>query len=162
MRFSSEALLDALPAQITPRRYWIAFSGGVDSMVLLHALAALQAHIADVQLRVIHVNHGLSKNAGQWAEQCARFCAQRSLPFTLCEVCATAAAGESPEAAARDARYKAIAESMQPGDCLLTAHHQDDQAETLLLQLLRGAGPKGLAAMPALSRFPAAGMRAPC
>ncbi len=153
MRFTPEALSDALPSDITLRRYWIAFSGGVDSLVLLHALAALHEHLDVPQLGVVHVNHGLSPKAGQWADRCGRQCAELSLPLTLCEVNATPAAGESPEAAARNARYRALAGLIEPGDCLLTAHHQDDQAETLLLQLLRGAGPKGLAAMPMLSAF---------
>jgi len=153
MRFTPEALHDALPLDITPSRYWIAFSGGVDSLVLLHALAALRERINETRLCVVHVNHGLSPQAGQWADRCAHQCAELSLPFTLCEVNAAPAAGESPEAAARNARYRALAELVQNDDCLLTAHHQDDQAETLLLQLLRGAGPKGLAAMPVLSRL---------
>jgi len=153
MRFTAEILRDALPSDITPRRYWIAFSGGVDSLVLLHALAALREHIGASRLCVVHVNHGLSPKAAQWAEHCAQQCAELALSFTLCEVNATPATGESPEASARDARYRALAELVQTDDCLLTAHHQDDQAETLFLQLLRGAGPKGLAAMPALSTF---------
>ncbi len=153
MRFTTKALSDALPSDITPSRYWVAFSGGVDSLVLLHALAALREHMDEPRLCVVHVNHGLSPKAGQWADRCARQCAELFLPFTLCEVDATPAAGESPEAAARNARYRALAGLVESGDCLLTAHHQDDQAETLLLQLLRGAGPKGLAAMPMLSEF---------
>jgi len=153
MHFTPEALSDALPSDITPSRYWIAFSGGVDSLVLLHALAALRGHMGASRFCAVHVNHGLSPKAGQWADQCARQCAELSLPFTLCEVNAAPAAGESPEAAARNARYRALAGLVESGDCLLTAHHQDDQAETLLLQLLRGAGPKGLAAMPMLSQF---------
>lgn len=153
MRFSVEALRDALPSAIMPRRYWIAFSGGVDSLVLLHALAALREHIGASRLYVVHINHGLSPNAAQWAERCARQCAGLALPFTLRKVNAAPLTGESPEAAARKARYRALAELVESGDCLLTAHHQDDQAETLLLQLLRGAGPKGLAAMPPLSTF---------
>ncbi|HHH47693.1 MAG TPA: tRNA lysidine(34) synthetase TilS [Gammaproteobacteria bacterium] len=153
MRFTAAALRDALPSDITPRRYWIAFSGGVDSGVLLHALAAQREHLGGAELCVVHVNHGLSPQAAQWAEHCARQCAGLGLPFTLREVDAAPATGESPEAAARNARYGVLAELIQAGDCLLTAHHQDDQAETLLLQLLRGAGPRGLAAMPVLSVF---------
>ncbi len=153
MRFTVEALRDALPTDIAPRRYWIAYSGGVDSLALLHALAALREHLGASRLCVAHVNHGLTEKAAQWAEHCAQRCAGLGLPFTLRTVSAAPAAGESPEAAARNARYRVLAELVQSGDCLLTAHHQDDQAETLLLQLLRGAGPRGLAAMPVLSEF---------
>ena len=153
MRFSPEALLDALPSGITPRRYWIACSGGVDSLVLLHAMAALGERIGDARLAVVHVNHGLSEQAGRWAEHCARQSEALNLSFVLREVDARPSPGEAPEAAAREARYRALAELVEAGDCLLTAHHQDDQAETLLLQLLRGAGPRGLAAMPELQPF---------
>lgn len=173
MRFSPEALFIALSEigrsrdaakessappslrPVSPQCYWLAFSGGLDSLVLLHALAALRERIAPTVLRVVHVNHGLHAQADDWAEQCARQCAELKLSFTLCTVNAKAAVGESPEAAARVARYQALSEWVGPDDCLLTAHHQDDQAETLLLQLLRGAGPKGLAAMPAVSAFSA-------
>ena len=151
--FSPQALVANLPSDLSPSRYWVAFSGGMDSQVLLHALAAARNSLAACDIAVVHVNHGLSTQAGAWAAHCARVCDALSLPLTLLAVDAAALAGESPEAAARDARYAALAELMRPGDCLLTAHHQDYQAETLLLQLLRGAGPKGLAAMPGRGRF---------
>lgn len=123
---------------------WIAYSGGVDSHVLLHALASLSQR----KLRALHINHGLSPNAVKWQAHCREVCAELGIPFQALSVCAKSPAGESPEAFARKARYQALAEQMEPGDYLLTAHHQDDQAETLLLQLFRGAGTKGLASMP--------------
>lgn len=132
------------------RRYWVAFSGGRDSYVLLHCLHALAAESAMV-LRAVHVHHGLHTDADQWARHCAQICADLGVDLDLVEVDARPAPGQSPEAAAREARYRVLAERLAPGEALLTAHHRNDQAETLLLQLLRGAGPRGLAAMPAHS-----------
>ncbi len=128
-------------------RYWLAYSGGRDSHVLLHATAALRRQLPG-ELRAIHVDHGLSPDAPRWAAHCRMVCKGLDVPLRIRRVDARPRRGESPEAAARRARYEAIADLMAPGDCLLTAHHQDDQAETLLLQLLRGSGPHGLAAMP--------------
>ena len=135
------------------KRYWIAYSGGLDSHVLLHALTRQRELLTGACLEAVHINHALSPNAKQWAEHCAQQCARLRIPLHQITVNARAGAGASPEAAARAARYQALAELLQAGDCLLTAHHQDDQAETLLLQLLRGAGPKGLAAMPLVAAF---------
>jgi len=126
---------------------------------LLHAAAQIRANDATRVFHVVHVDHGLQAASAEWARHCAVVCEGLALPFTLLQVDARGGVGESPEAAARHARYRALAGLMQAGDCLLTAHHQDDQAETLLLQLLRGGGPHGLAAMPALSPF-ATGMHA--
>lgn len=144
--------------------YWVAFSGGLDSQVLLHALTARRACLP-APLTALHVNHNLQPEAPAWAEHCREACAALGVELRVLSVQARAPAGESPEAAARAARYRALAAAVPPGGVLLTAHHQDDQAETLLLQLLRGAGPKGLAAMPAAKcpadrpRFPRHGNR---
>lgn len=138
------------------------FSGGRDSSVLLHALAGLSAHgLNDIDIRAVHVDHGLSVQAGAWAQHCAAVCATLSLPCHILPVNAKPQYGESPEAAAREARYQAITALIEVDDVLLTAHHQDDQAETLLLQLLRGAGPHGLAAMPAYTSFGAGWLARP-
>ena len=132
--------------------YWIAFSGGMDSHVLLHLLAQLR-QMMPLQLRAIHINHSLSPHADSWSEHCARICKQHDIALTQIKVNAQPASGASPENAARIARYAAITPFIAANDILLTAHHQDDQAETLLLQLCRGAGPKGLAAMPLIKKF---------
>jgi tRNA(Ile)-lysidine synthase len=137
-----------------PRRYWVAYSGGLDSHVLLHAMARLRDEHG-VMLQAAHVDHALHPDSARWAEHCQTVCADLNIPCQTVRVHAKADAGVSPEAAARRARYQALADLMEPGDDLLTAHHQDDQAETLLLQLLRGAGPYGLAAMPPCARFAA-------
>ncbi|MFN2309960.1 MAG: tRNA lysidine(34) synthetase TilS [Gammaproteobacteria bacterium] len=138
-------LLELAPAA---SGYWVAFSGGLDSQVLLHALAARRARLPGL-LGALHVNHNLQDPASAWAAHCRKVCADLAVPYRVLEVDAQPAPGESPEAAARAARYRALAGAVPPDGVLLTAHHRDDQAETLLLQLLRGAGPKGLAAMPA-------------
>lgn len=139
-------LLQILPPLSSGTRLWIAYSGGCDSHVLLHLMHQLQSEL-DIQLRAIHINHGLSPYADQWSEHCYKVCAALDIPLVALKVNAKPQPGQSPEEAARHARYKAITEQLVAGDYLCTAHHQDDQAETLLLQLLRGAGPKGLAAM---------------
>tara|TARA_R110002049_G_scaffold93308_8_gene230775 strand:- start:1326 stop:2654 length:1329 start_codon:yes stop_codon:yes gene_type:complete len=133
-----------------PARYVLAFSGGLDSTVLLHALAATQTQHA-VSLLAVHVDHQLHAESGAWASHCASVAATYGVPFEARQV--EVAAGAGPEAAARDARYLALRACMHPDDWLLCAHHADDQAETLLLNLLRGSGPAGLAAMQSIRRF---------
>lgn len=147
MSFTPAQLLHQL-AQLPPgQRYWVAYSGGCDSTVLLHALARLRQQLP-AELHALHVNHNLHAAAPEWAAHCRRVCDSLAIPLTEVEVDARAAKGESPEAAARQARYRIFSEVLRSGDGLLLAHHRDDQAETLLLQLLRGSGPRGLAAMP--------------
>jgi len=107
-------------------------------------------------LCAVHVNHGLSSAAGGWAKHCSAVCRKLDIPCRILHVNAHPDKGESPEAAARNARYRAISSLLESSDGLLTAHHQDDQAETVLLQLLRGGGPRGLAAMPRWDVFGAA------
>ena len=121
----------------------VGLSGGVDSMVLLDVLIAI-APRHQWQVSAIHVNHQLNPHAPEWARFCRRFCRARGVPIRVVKV--TVARGDSIEAAARAARYAAY--RAQPVDNIVLAQHQDDQAETVLLQLLRGAGVKGLAAMP--------------
>ena len=122
----------------------VGFSGGLDSCVLLHLLANLRKTLL-FQLSAHHVNHGLSPNAESWANFCAEFCTNLNIPFTLSKVKVEQNSGLGPEATAREARYKALIGV--DADFICLAHHQDDQAETLLLQLARGAGVKGLAGM---------------
>ncbi|WP_372718166.1 tRNA lysidine(34) synthetase TilS [Immundisolibacter sp.] len=146
-------ITEALPAHGTPVTVRVAFSGGRDSHVLLHWLAAQRAALAPHRLCAVHVDHRLHADSTHWAQHCAAVCADLDLPLEVLEVDAKGASGESPEAAARAARYRALAISMSGGDLVLTAHHQTDQAETLLLALLRGAGLAGAAAMPARRPF---------
>jgi tRNA(Ile)-lysidine synthase len=151
-RLTPEGLRDALRGLPGAQSYWVGFSGGVDSTVLLHLLAALGDRL-EAPLRAVHVNHGLDPRAAEWERHCAAFCRQAGIELVRLAVDARPARGDSPEAAARQARYDALAALLRPDDMLLTAHHRDDQAETLLLQLLRGAGVEGLAGMAAWRRF---------
>ena len=131
----------------------LAFSGGLDSTVLLHLLVSINK-ILPFQLSAHHVHHGLSPNADSWANFCTEFCAKLNVPLTISDVKVEQNSGLGLEAAAREARYKALATSAADLICpdfILLAHHQDDQAETLLLQLARGAGVKGLAGMATVS-----------
>lgn len=127
------------------QRLVLALSGGVDSVALLHILLQLQPRVG-FALSAVYVNHGLSPNAGHWGEFCAELCRDRHVPFEAVQVHVPRRVGESLEAAARAARYEALLR--QSADFVVLAHHLDDQAETLLLQLLRGAGVKGLSGMP--------------
>jgi tRNA(Ile)-lysidine synthase len=127
-------------------RVAIALSGGRDSMALLDAACCVAPELG-VSLAVVHVHHGLSANADAWSAFCAQECARRGIALDVRRVAVAFVAQDGVEAAARRARYAALASV--DADAVATAHHADDQAETLLLQLLRGAGPHGLAAMPA-------------
>lgn len=130
----------------------VAFSGGPDSTALLHALARLlQARARG--LRALHVDHGLHGDSAVWAEHCLRFCTTLELPCEVLRVQVERGSGDGLEAAAREARYAAMAAQLHDGEYLLLGHHRDDQAETVLLKLLRGAGPEGLGGMRALRPF---------
>lgn len=126
-----------------------AFSGGGDSLALLAALAALRRRHRGLALRAIHVDHGLQDAARAWARQCRVHARALRVPLVVRRVKVASGAGQSLEAAARVARRAAFAGLLRADEVLLTAHHLEDQAETVLLQLLRGAGVAGLAAMPA-------------
>lgn len=130
----------------------MAHSGGLDSTVLLHWLAGQRDRLPG-ELLACHVNHGLQPQAPAWVEHCRVNCETLAVPFRALSVLARAAPGESPEAAAREARYRFLQALLDARAVLLTAHHRDDQVETVLLQLFRGSGPAGLAAMPVLSRL---------
>ena len=137
-------LLSKATSSSTAPNLLLALSGGVDSCVLLHALVqAKKTH--HFNLQAMHIHHGLSPNADAWADFCAKTCAAYQVPLEIAKVNVEKNAGLGVEAAAREARYQALCGTN--ADYILLAHHQDDQAETLLLQLLRGAGLKGLSAM---------------
>ena len=139
-------VVDVLARHLAPNaRLVLALSGGLDSVVLLHALQTLRDRFS-FELKAVHVHHGLSPDADAWVEFCTRLCASHSVALTTHRVRIELDDPAGIEAAARRERQRVFA--AVDADWLLTAHHQTDQAETLLLQLLRGAGPKGLAAMP--------------
>ena len=126
--------------------WYIAFSGGLDSTVLLHLLADYARNHTSPPLRAIHVHHGLQSAADAWPAHCQAICNQLGIELQVIYV--QVAPGASLEQAARDARYAAFKQALSPGDILFSGQHRDDQAETLLFRLLRGAGLRGLAAMP--------------
>ena len=131
------------------RRLWVGFSGGLDSTVLLHYLS--HHTMLSANLRALHVHHGLHANADDWQKHCERLCAVWQVPLVCRSV--TLLGRSNLEEKARLARYQVFASLLDKGDALLLAHHGNDQAETLLLHLLRGTGIDGLAAMPMLKPF---------
>jgi tRNA(Ile)-lysidine synthase len=139
------AVANAAAAWAVNTRVCVALSGGSDSVVLLHALAALRTD--GWSLSAHHVHHGLSANADAWAAHCESFCASLAVPLTVERVTVDQRTGTGLESAARDARITSL--DRVAADVIVLAHHAMDQAETLLLQLLRGSGPAGMAAMPA-------------
>ncbi|NVK53976.1 MAG: tRNA lysidine(34) synthetase TilS [Alteromonadaceae bacterium] len=151
-----KSVLSLLKAGQQPESLVVGLSGGVDSVVLLHALVSVRHHASDniKGLRAVYVNHGISANAMRWQTFCEQYCEQLDVPFYARSVQIVAGPRESLEAVARDARYKVLLEQAeQCSGALLTAHHQDDQLETVLLQLKRGAGPKGLSGMADIGKM---------
>jgi tRNA(Ile)-lysidine synthase len=132
-----------------PARYVIAFSGGLDSTVLAHALA----QCSDVPVLAIHIDHALQTDSANWSEHCAQIAAAFEIEFLSLSVNVQLESGKGPEASARDARYAALHAELNAGDWLLSAHHREDQAETLLLNLIRGSGPAGVAGIGNIRRF---------
>lgn len=149
---SMDAVIDTLRCALTALpagMLRVGCSGGLDSSVLLHALARMPEARAR-GLAALHVDHGLHADSGDWAGQCRAFSASLGIE---CEVVIAAVerdAGFGPEAAARAARYAAFADRLPAGAILALAHHRDDQSETVLLKLLRGAGPEGIGGMRAI------------
>ena len=153
----SEEWLDSRLAALLPEfpdvSLCVALSGGLDSVTLLAALSSAARRLRASSLRAIHIHHGLRPNADSWAEHCSHLAAKFHVPLEIVRVHVPQRRGDSVEASARVARYAAFARALQPGEILLTAHHQDDQLETVLLQLLRGTGIPGLAAVAEVAPF---------
>ena len=140
--------LTALVAQTQSQQWWIALSGGRDSMVLLDLLHRWGQEHPEIRLQAVHVNHGLHPSASEWVLMCRSACEQRSIPLTVKTCRVQTDSGLGLEASARQARYRAFKDVLAQEDVLLLAHHANDQAETILYRLLRGSGPRGLAGMP--------------
>ncbi|MGI9258726.1 MAG: tRNA lysidine(34) synthetase TilS [Gammaproteobacteria bacterium] len=152
-----EAILEkierALAATSVPGesgRVAIAYSGGLDSTVLLAAMARLRP---PATLRALHIDHGLHVDSAAWSEHCRLIAADLGVEFDSRRVKVDTRSGESTEAAARDARYAALGRMLLPDELLLTAHHRDDQLETVLLRLFRGSGVRGLRGIEPHSEF---------
>lgn len=125
--------------------FWVAYSGGLDSQVLLHFC---QKALPSAQLRAIHINHGLSPKADAWQQHCENYCKLHNIEFE-CRKVDISHSGSNLELQAREARYEVFETLIREEDSILMAHHQDDQMETVLYRLLRGSGPRGLAGIPA-------------
>ena len=149
-RWLGRRLAGLLPG-FPERELCVAFSGGADSTALLAALAGLKDRMG--ALRAVHVDHGLHPDSRSWGARAVDLARTLRVPCEVLEAKVTPVRGESPEARARAARYRLLAGTLRPGEVLVTAHHEDDQLETVLLMLLRGAGVAGLAAMPELAPF---------
>ena len=145
-------LLGAALASLPPGPVAVAYSGGLDSSALLHGLAT-EPSARERGLRAIHVDHGLQTSSSEWISVCKRVCAALDVPITVLSVEVERSSGFGLEAAARRARFSAMQSAMSDGEIVAFAHHRDDQAETVLLKLLRGAGPEGLSAMRMLRQF---------
>jgi tRNA(Ile)-lysidine synthase len=144
--------LTRLLAGTRGRRCCVAFSGGVDSTALLHALSESRDDLG-VTLRAVHVNHHLQPHADEWAAHCRKIAVRFSVPLDVLDVNVRRARGESVEAAARAARYGAIAGHLGRQELLVTGPHREDQLETVLLRLVRGAGVTGLGGIPESAPF---------
>lgn len=135
-----------------PSRYVVAYSGGLDSTVLLHALLSLREELG-IPIVAIHIDHGLHADSGSWSEHCRLIAEDLGVDYLCRSVTVQLESGKGPEASARDARYTALHAELEYDDWLLSAHHREDQAETLLLNLVRGSGPPGIAGIGAIRRF---------
>ncbi|QDJ13411.1 tRNA lysidine(34) synthetase TilS [Mergibacter septicus] len=135
---------------LTDKAFLIAFSGGADSTALLALFAQLRQTLPSLKVRAIHIHHGLSPNADDWAQHCATLCQQLNIDF-LCQKIQLQQS-KNLEENARIARYQAIAQIRYNNEIVVTAHHLDDQSETFFLALKRGSGVQGLAAIPTLSK----------
>jgi tRNA(Ile)-lysidine synthase len=152
----ADAALDAALAMLdvagdgAPRTLLVGLSGGLDSTVLLHALASKRG---SERLRAVHVHHGLHADADEWTAHCQRLCDALGIALAVVRVRVDRDSPLGLEGAAREARYAAFAEALRPDEDLVLAHHRDDQAETVLLRLLRASGSAGAAGMRASRDF---------
>lgn len=163
-RFSPSELLTVLRAHLPLRAegaLCVAYSGGLDSTVLLHALARIAAGQPSYRVRAVHVDHQLHADSGRWREHCEQTARVLGIEVIQRVVDVRRDGENGLEASARDARYGALRALLEPGEILLTAHHADDQLETMLLALVRGAGARGLRAMPAIQPFGAGWLARP-
>lgn len=151
MSISVKQLLGELFGEIglsADNAFYVAYSGGVDSTVLLHLMAQAQQDTG-FQLRALHVNHGLHSDARRWEDHCAYVCSILDVPLITKRL----RLDDASEATAREARYDWFATQLGKGDVLLTAHHEQDRVETLLFNLMRGAGSSGLSSLRASRKF---------
>ena len=133
-----------------PARYVVGYSGGIDSTVLLHAINKMIGHIPVV---AVHINHQLIPQAAEWEKHCRKFSESISVEFLSRKVIIDMNSGYGLEAASRKERYDSFKQLIRKNDYLLTAHNQDDQVETVLLNIFRGCGLRGIRGIPASRKF---------
>lgn len=148
MQKFSEFLYQTLIANTSLRKFLIAYSGGLDSHVLLHAMSQLRAKYSDLEITALHVNHAISPNAKIWSAHCGKICEELNIPLKINVIPSYLIPKKNIEARLRTIRYQILKENLNSDAVLLTAHNKNDQAETILLQLIRGSGVKGLSGMP--------------
>lgn len=151
MLLSSKIIESALNQLVQFEHIYIGYSGGIDSHVLLHLCASTPS--LKNKLTAVYVHHGLQVEADDWARHCEKTAESLGIGFVLLRVNARATPGESPEEAARNARYTALKSLINTSDVLMVAQHREDQMETVLLQLFRGGGLRGLSGMPEMMVF---------
>ena len=165
VKINRSAFLSELLQYPITGTYWIALSGGCDSISLLHLMSQVRDELiqknANLNIKAVHVHHGLSAKADEWLEFCQQQCDALDIPLQHYQVNAQARRGQSPEEAARTARYEVFTDILKANDMILLAQHANDQVETLFLQLLRGAGPQGQSAMPVHRNFAAGALLRP-
>lgn len=147
--FTAERLLASLARLPTPEKYWIGFSGGADSTALLQAMHESREALA-ATIHAVHFHHGLQSEADAWQEHCKAFCESRDIPYRSERLVIEPSSRRSPEEASRNSRYRAVGRMLGRQEMYLTAHHAEDLAETLFLNLMRGSGIEGLAGIPVL------------
>lgn len=147
--FGAATVLEGLRRLPSPRKYWVGFSGGADSTAMLQALYECRDELP-APIHALHFHHGLQQEASAWQEHCRDFCNQRDIPYQAERLVITPGGKTSLEEESRNCRYRAVAGILGEGEMYLTAHHAEDQAETLFLNLMRGSGIEGLAGIPPL------------
>lgn len=146
--FTPEEITKHAPSLSTFNKIWIAFSGGLDSTVLLYTLFELkQSEWPNISISALHANHNLQDESGKWQEHCQKICDDLKIPIHCINLDVQPIKGESLENVARIKRYDFFRNYIKANECLLTAHHADDQVETVLLRLIKGAGIHGLRAI---------------
>jgi tRNA(Ile)-lysidine synthase len=148
-RLTGAYLLESLQRLPTPARYWVGFSGGADSTALLQALYENREQLA-APVHALHFHHGLQDAASEWQEHCAEFCRERAIPYQGIALDIAGDGRSNLEEESRNARYRAVGQLLEKEEMYLTAHHAEDQSETLFLNLMRGSGIEGLAGIPEL------------
>ena len=153
--FSPSALLASIESLVprTSAELCVAYSGGLDSTVLLHALTRALVDRPNYRMRAAHVDHQLQRDSASWRQHCGSVALSLQVEFVPLVVKVATDCELSPEAAAREARYAALRQILKPNEVLLTAHHADDQLETMLFALMRGAGLRGLSGVPSVQIF---------